>query len=205
MSYFKRKRELSPKDDSEGDENSSEDDSEGDENSSEGDENSSEEENDSEVKYESPKNQNKFKKTTFTLSGIYVLENLSGKTPKFYVGKSNNITHRIHAHKTVQGGVGYLTNCNLRQVPLISHGSLDDLESWERNETIERMYRYGIDNVRGWMFTSLSLSEEQYQAAFNQICEKFDLCRRCGHNSHFKQKCFARTTAAWSGKMSLFD
>ena len=137
------------------------------------------------------------------ISGIYVLEYRSEETKKFYVGKSNDVARRVDAHMSGQGGVGYLNGRNLRQVALISGGSLGDLESWERNETLERMYRFGIDNVRGWMFTDPELSDDEYEAAFNQICEKFDLCRRCGRNSHFRNNCFARTTAEWSGKMDL--
>jgi predicted GIY-YIG superfamily endonuclease len=146
------------------------------------------------------------KKNAFTpppISGIYVLENLSGGTPRFYVGKSNNIIQRVNAHMSGQGGVGYLSGRNLRHVSLISNGSLRDLESWERNETLERMYRFGINNVRGWMFTDLELSDEDHETAFNQICEKRDLCRRCGRNSHFQGNCYARSTAEWSGGMEL--
>jgi len=138
-----------------------------------------------------------------SISGIYVLENGRNAAPRFYVGKSNNVAQRVRAHMSGQGGVGYLSGQHLRKVALISNGSLNDLESWERNETLERMYRFGIDNVRGWMFTDLELSDDQYETAFNQICEKFDLCRRCGRNSHFRGNCFARSTAEWSGSMDL--
>ena len=151
----------------------------------------------------SPEKKFKSGKTDAPISGIYVLENGRDATPRFYVGKSNNVAQRVRAHMSGQGGVGYLRGQHLREVALISSGSLGDLESWERNETLERMHRFGIDSVRGWMFTDLELSDDQYETAFNQICEKFDLCRRCGRNSHFRGSCYARSTAEWSGGVDL--
>jgi hypothetical protein len=60
------------------------------------------------------------------------------------------------------------------------------------------MYRRGINSVRGWMFVSKTLSEEQTESAFNQVCERFDLCRKCGRNSHFASACFAKSKAQWA-------
>jgi hypothetical protein len=60
------------------------------------------------------------------------------------------------------------------------------------------MYRRGINSVRGWMFVSKTLSKEQTESAFNQVCERFDLCRKCGRNSHFASACFAKSKAQWA-------
>ena len=152
-----------------------------------------------------PENKFKFGKMSTPISGIYVLENISGGTPRFYVGKSNDIARRVNAHMSGQGGVGYLSGKTLRQVDIITRGSSKDLESWERNETLQRMYQFGIDNVRGWMFTGVKISKDQHQAAFNQICEKHDLCRRCGHKSHFQGKCYAGATARWSAVKLIYS
>ncbi len=76
-----------------------------------------------------------------------------------------------------------------------------DLESWERNETLFRMKIHGVDNVRGWMFTSSVLSDDDKDSAFRQICEKFDLCRKCGREGHFADSCYATTRADFTGSM----
>jgi hypothetical protein len=121
-------------------------------------------------------------------AGVYVLRNT--ETNVCYVGKSDNIPVRINQH--MQGNRG------LDREGAITFGSTDDLESWERNEVLTRMYRSGMDSVRGWRYTRKGpLSMEEKISARNDIMEKFDLCRRCGHNNHFVDKCFARTPAFW--------
>jgi hypothetical protein len=137
------------------------------------------------------------------LSGVYVLKTVNNEgPPRFYVGKSENIEKRIKDHQS-GAGVSYLAGCNLKRMPLLTEGSCGDLESWERNETLHRMYRFGINNVRGWMFTSKELSKDDCKAAFSQICEKYDLCRRCGRNSHFQGDCYAKTPVVWAGDMQI--
>lgn len=129
-------------------------------------------------------------------AGVYVLQTNTGM---YYVGKSNNISARIQEHRSGLGAA-CINDSNFRIIPnLLTSGSTSDLESWERNETLQRMKVHGIDKVRGWMFTSKTLTDANRQDAFNQICEKFDLCRRCGRNTHFADKCFARTRDGWSG------
>ncbi len=77
------------------------------------------------------------------------------------------------------------------------------MESWERNEVLTRMHEFGIDNVRGWMYTFRNIPVEQKVSAFDQICEKFDFCRKCGRNSHFVRDCGAMTTDLWTCGMEL--
>ena len=127
--------------------------------------------------------------------GIYVLENESGY---FYVGKSNDISNRVEQHKTGNGALFVDTMGKFKRINPITSGSGDDMESWERNETLHRMWTHGIDQVCGWMFTTQYLSDEQKSDAFKQICEKFDLCRKCGRSSHFASECFAKSKDSWA-------
>jgi len=131
-------------------------------------------------------------------SGVYVLRDEAGR---MYVGKSGNIQQRIQQHLAGEG-TRFLTG-NIKRLPPYQKGDAGDMESWERNETLARMYRHGIDKVRGWMFTGTLLTKTEEEDAFKQICEKFDLCRRCGRNTHFAEKCFATTRADWEGKSVL--
>jgi hypothetical protein len=112
--------------------------------------------------------------------GVYVLQQKGGL---FYVGKSTDIAKRIREHKAGRGTVACNLSTAKRVPPLTSPiriGDEDDWESWERNETLTRMYEFGIQNVRGWMFTSRYLSMQDKENAFQQITERFDLCRNCG-------------------------
>ena len=125
--------------------------------------------------------------------GVYALQDSSGR---IYVGKSNNKTQRIKQHQDGQGTsflTPPLTELTLQTLPIPN-----DLESWERNETLTQMYLKGIDQVRGWMFASASLSPIQKRQAYNQVCEKFDLCRKCGRHTNFANECKARSMAYWA-------
>jgi predicted GIY-YIG superfamily endonuclease len=128
-------------------------------------------------------------------AGVYVLGDEKGR---MYIGKSQDVERRIEQHLAGEG-TQFLTGRNVRRLELYEMGSELDLESWERNETLARMYKHGVTNVRGWMFTNLKLSVEQEEQAFGQICEKYDLCRQCGRNTHFADKCFARSRVFWMG------
>jgi hypothetical protein len=77
------------------------------------------------------------------------------------------------------------------------------MESWERNEVLTRMFESGIDNVRGWMYTLRTMPLEQKLSAFDQICEKFDRCRKCGRGTHFVRNCQALSADLWTGGMEL--
>lgn len=129
------------------------------------------------------------------ITGIYVLRN--PRTGSCYVGKSNNVQNRLLQHQDA-------TQERLVQERPLTTGSTGDLESWERNEVLTRMYRHGLDSVRGWRYTHRgSLTPEERLSARNDIMEKFDLCRRCGRNSHFADSCFARTPAEWCKNMPM--
>lgn len=125
--------------------------------------------------------------------GVYTLKDSSGR---MYVGKSHDVDSRIAAHG--RGDGTQFVGRDFKVVDNYTEGPHNDLESWERNETLTRIYKHGIENVRGWMFVSLEPTEQQRRDVFVQVCEKFDLCRRCGRNSHFADRCFAKGKAAWA-------
>lgn len=116
-------------------------------------------------------------------NGVYVLE-LSDN--RIYVGKSHNISKRIQEHLSGSGNK-FVTHF-IRQLPCATSPT-DDWESWERAETLHWMSVRGIDKVRGWMFTSFVLTPEDKKNAFYQLCERYDLCRKCGKRGHFVSFC----------------
>lgn len=115
--------------------------------------------------------------------GVYVLQRPDGT---YYVGKSGNIQERLRQHSEGTGAACAKGQC--RRVPPLTP-PCDDLEAWERSEVLARMRRHGVGKVRGWMYTSKELTEAQADHAFRQVCEKFDLCRRCGRGGHFVADC----------------
>lgn len=75
------------------------------------------------------------------IEGVYVLM-MSNAT--FYVGKSHNIPERVKQHVSGKGASCVRGRVN-RVSPITPRQP--DLESWERTETLTRMYKYGICKV----------------------------------------------------------
>lgn len=116
--------------------------------------------------------------------GVYVLQVNDGD--EFYVGKSKNIKTRIAQHESGQGS-NFITKIVKRVSPQTAPSA--DWESWERSETLYLMHKHGVDKIRGWMYTKCFLSDDERRHASLQICEKYDLCRRCGVKGHFIEEC----------------
>ena len=128
-------------------------------------------------------------------SGVYVLQFANGM---FYVGKSAHIDQRIRQHecKMVPCTAGWPRP--FFEIPTLTPKLESDHESWERNETLELMQKYGIGKVRGWMYTSQDLSDEVEESIISQICEKYDCCRLCGKKGHFVSACPSTKKKKWS-------
>jgi hypothetical protein len=130
-----------------------------------------------------------------TKSGVYVLRLENGK---YYVGSSEYIESRIQAHFVGHGSSWTkLYKPIERLVPLTS--PMSHLESWERLEFINRVLCHGIDNVRGWAYTSSYLTLEELYKLLQDIAEAKNLCRRCFRDSHFISSCKEGTYADWVG------
>jgi predicted GIY-YIG superfamily endonuclease len=109
----------------------------------------------------------------------YVLKLLNDK---YYVGESNNVKRRIWAHSNDNGSAWtkrYGVERKMECIPCTSN--LHELV-----QTLEMMKEYGIDNVRGSMFTKpFPLDPSEKIMAAQLYCELHNLCRRCGSNEHF--------------------
>ncbi len=136
------------------------------------------------------------------IAGVYVLRMDNKPTAFFYVGKATNIEHRIQQHANGTGAF-CITGEPFTRVDSVTKGSTDDMESWERNEVLTLMFEFGINNVRGWMYTLKNMPPEQKVSAFDQICEKFDRCRKCGRGTHFVRDCQALSADLWTCGMEL--
>jgi predicted GIY-YIG superfamily endonuclease len=124
--------------------------------------------------------------TTTTTDGVYILQ-LSHN--QVYVGKSSNIPRRITEH---MNGIGsaFTRKYKPTGVVLPRLGNISGSgDAVERDETIRYMYLHGINNVRGWRYTSVDLSCNDIKEAERDIREVFDLCRKCGIKGHFAGYC----------------
>ena len=132
---------------------------------------------------------------TLCASGVYVVELKGGR---FYVGQSTNIPHRMMQHRgELPGGSAWCkANTFLGRVAPMTPPQAD-FESWERTETLARMHKHGIDAVRGWMYVSVELTQAQREHVFQQVCEKFNLCRACGGQGHYAVDCRGNRRARW--------
>lgn len=117
-------------------------------------------------------------------TGVYALRFVNGM---YYVGQSSDIDRCIqqHALGAVACTAGWGSGCVEEQL-LTSHA---DAEFAERNEMLERVQKYGIDKVRGWIFTEPMLSEESVEFIESLLCEKYDVCAQCGGTGHFRGAC----------------
>ena len=130
--------------------------------------------------------------------GVYVLA-VTGMSYEVYVGSSQNIPRRVEQHEKGEGAVCTKLAKGVRMLASIACRKADGLDDLERKETLKQMHQRGINKVRGWKFSTLVLSDEHKQQAFEDICCCFDLCLKCGETKHFVGECRSKTKARWCG------
>lgn len=142
------------------------------------------------------------KRPRISKEGVYVLKFTDSMKPSFYVGKSKDIGLRIQQHAD-GNGARCVSGRSFTEIRPVTAGTPSDMESWERNEVLELMYQYGINAVRGWKYTIANMPLAQKLSAFDDVCERFDLCRRCGRGTHFVRDCESLTTNRWADGLEL--
>ena len=131
-------------------------------------------------------------------SGVYVLKLSNGA---YYVGQSRDISKRIAAHKRGEGAMVAHDPDAVQVACLTTRPVPEDLESWERNETLELMYIHGIDKARGWVYNYKTLSSEAKAQAYRQICSRKSLCHSCGRPGHYTNQCSGKAVVTFGCKM----
>lgn len=113
---------------------------------------------------------------------IYVLE---CENNKFYVGRTNNLDHRLQQHFDGLGCEWTYLNKPLDVAKVYYDCSPYD----ETTITIELMMYYGIDSVRGGAYNMVDLSPQNVKNIIHLVCSAEDRCTRCGFRSHFINNC----------------
>jgi predicted GIY-YIG superfamily endonuclease len=117
--------------------------------------------------------------------GIYVLLLQQGK---YYVGRSSDVAGRVRSHQSGAGSYWTRKYPVVKQVRPLTNITGDDNLA-EQAETLARMKQHGVDNVRGWLFTQVTLSDDHRKLIKILMAEDADVCRGCGEHGHYIMRC----------------
>jgi hypothetical protein len=104
---------------------------------------------------------------------------------KFYVGKTKNLTLRIKDHIESKGSMWTKKYKYIKTDKIFTKCSKFD----EDKITIKYMEKYGIDNVRGGIYSQIVLSNDYLKHINKIINHANDNCIRCGSSKHFIMNC----------------
>lgn len=115
-------------------------------------------------------------------TNIYILRLEKGK---YYVGKSDNVMYRYEQHLSGSGSMW-----TKMYKPISLEKIIENVSPFEEDKiTKEYMAKYGIENVRGGVYTSINLSEEQEDMLRTELRGASDTCHKCGKSGHFANTC----------------
>lgn len=118
------------------------------------------------------------------MSKVYVLE-LSDN--KFYVGKTNDVDRRFQEH---MNGYNVGSAWTRKYKPISIKERINDCDCLDEDKiTVKYMMKYGISNVRGGPYVSVTLSPEIIDHITMRIRMASDLCSNCGSSEHFISEC----------------
>jgi GAG-polyprotein viral zinc-finger/GIY-YIG catalytic domain len=118
---------------------------------------------------------------------IYILKLQQGK---YYVGKTNKPTKdRVDEHRN---GNGTAWTKKYPPLHLIKEIEATDCHR-ENNETLNYMEQYGIENVRGGIYSKVRLSAAEETTIQQHFRHNNNRCLKCGRTSHFANECYAST------------
>ena len=108
---------------------------------------------------------------------------------------TNDIQRRIWVHENGNGSAWTKKHNVIQRMNTINNqnNNFDEL-----SQTLLMMNRYGIDNVRGSLFTSpFPLTDFEKIMAAQLYCEMNNLCRKCGSSSHYINQCVSLNKVPW--------
>lgn len=121
---------------------------------------------------------------------IYILKLEGGR---YFIGKTENLEKTIQDHRN-----GCVCDWTSMYKPIKIETVLDLLNPMDEDWYVkEYMYWFGIENVRGGSYSSITLAKEQVESLQMQIWGSTrypsNPCFRCGRVGHFTSTCYAKT------------
>jgi predicted GIY-YIG superfamily endonuclease len=113
---------------------------------------------------------------------LYVLE-LANK--KYYVGKTTDVVRRYEEHKN---GKGSAWTSKYKPIKIILCRALEGIHD-ENNTTKDYMKKYGIEHVRGGVYTQLVLPADVISVLKREFVGTDDKCYKCNLAGHFGGQC----------------
>ncbi len=116
------------------------------------------------------------------MSTLYILQLEEGK---YYVGKTDNLSHRYEQHKNGRGSEWTKLYKPIEILETRPIKSRDD----ETNTTKELMRKYGVENVRGGAYCQVKLPDYVRRTIELEHRGNTDACYKCGSIGHFAVNC----------------
>ena len=116
---------------------------------------------------------------------IYVLQLQSGK---YYVGISSNVDLRYFQHFDGKG-----SSWTTKYPPISIIQKIMTINPFEEDMvTKEYMAKYGIDNVRGGSYVSITLDSIQIESITRELRSVAGYCKSCGDLGHYMKDCLKK-------------
>jgi len=113
---------------------------------------------------------------------IYILKCIESK---YYVGKTINLDRRLEEHFS-----GYGCEWTNKYPPIELVENFEKADKYDEDKyVLKYMERYGIDNVRGGCWSTISIVPEERKMLEKRINSAEDRCHNCGDNGHFIRDC----------------
>lgn len=113
---------------------------------------------------------------------LYVLE-LTNK--KYYVGKTTDVMRRYEEHKSGQGSAW---TSKYKPLKLLECKPLQSIHD-ENNITKDYMKKYGVEHVRGGIYTQIVLPPDVLSVLQREFQGTDDKCYNCNLAGHFTSQC----------------
>jgi predicted GIY-YIG superfamily endonuclease len=104
---------------------------------------------------------------------------------KYYVGKTTNPKFRIDEHFSNEGSEWTKIYKPINVVQIVENCDDEDEDKY----TIKYMKKFGINNVRGGIFSKKILPQEEISIIQKMIDGNTNRCYLCGESGHFSKNC----------------
>ncbi len=116
------------------------------------------------------------------MTTTYVLRCCDGK---YYVGKTDNLDRRMDEHFS---GVGCEWTKRYPAFEIIQ--TIVGCDKYDEDKhTLMMMEKYGIDNVRGGSWSTITLDRSEQEMIMKRIATAENKCFKCGKKGHFAREC----------------